>query len=194
MKINELEPSNLKELLLEEICLEIENLNAENSYHSKLPQSIQLIKKEEEYNNLLVYEHPIDWLLAGYIGVHAFLIGKAINTKKNIKNLSEQNYYPPVVTQNLATQGAEYVYSQIAVVLVEEEIDESISSWLDGWKDDPRYFRKVIVPISINSELKEIANYIIGRVFYPWNSIKSYSDSKDDKLEIFDLEEVEEDE
>lgn len=176
--------------LYEAISSNFEDEKNNKIYSTQLPNKIQVVKEEESFN----FGHPIKWMFSGYAGNHAFVIGDVFGVNSVQDDHTEQNYYPPILTQTLASLGSEYVYSQLAIVLLEEDASEETVNWLNEWCDDPRYFRKVLVQISSDDETKMVGKQIVENILFPWNSIKSSPLSNTVIAEVFNDEEEEEDE
>ncbi|RKL64860.1 hypothetical protein CR203_24030 [Salipaludibacillus neizhouensis] len=157
--------------LIDSLCELISSENEKNGefYTTILPSKIQALegKRTPEFG------HPVNWMISGFAGNHAFVIGDLSSDNIVKDDLTEQNYYPPILTQALASLGSEYVYSQLAIVLLSDDVDVTTLNWVYEWKDDPRYFRKIIVPITGGDKIKNIANQIVGNILFPWSSIKS---------------------
>lgn len=170
------------ESLSSEMNKQLENHNEIDSYSIRLPFKLNNITNSEK---LPSYGNPINWIISGVSGMNAFIIGDIFNNNQEIEDLSEKNFYPPLLTSELNKLGEEYMYSQIAIVLLIEVSNENLHKWLNEWRDDPRYFRKIIIHISENETPLEIAKKITGTFLNPWNSIKS-SELYEDSLEIFE--------
>ncbi|MEW9502160.1 hypothetical protein [Jeotgalibacillus marinus] len=141
----------------------------DSNYHSKLPSEIEYIKPD---TNTYEYGHPIDWFFYGKIGVHGFIIGIITSENEAYDDMSESNYYPPIITQTLASISPEYSYSQLAIVLVKGKISSEVDTWLKNWRDDNRYFRKVLVGLSEEMSINNIVEKVVNTCFNPWYSIK----------------------
>jgi len=144
-------------------------ISNDSNYHSKLPSEIQYIESDM---NTYDYGHPINWVLYGKTGIHGFIIGIITEENQVFDDMSENNYYPPIITQTLSSISPEYSYSQLAIVLVKGKIDTEVDKWLKGWRDDNRYFRKVLLDISEEMDEKLISEKIVNSCFNPWYSIK----------------------
>lgn len=160
-------------------------LSNDSHYYSNLPSDIQYISSEETVFN---YGHPISWELFGKMGIHGFIIGVLTKDSHVSDDMSENNYYPPIVTQTLSSISPEYSYSQIAIVLVLGDIESTVDTWLKDWKDDNRYFRKILLYIPTAMDINTISEKIIGSCFTPWRSIKLIKEDKE-TANVFEEEE-----
>jgi hypothetical protein len=180
--------NNFSQKLLKKISVRLDHVSENYENIRELPKYIKLIDSKS-YKNPSEYGHPIEWLLMGCAGIHAFMIGRVLIHSDMKENSSEQNFYPPIITQNFAHIGMEYTYSQVAIVIVSNKIEECTYNWLKSWCDDHRYFRKVMVSGYEANDIEGISRYIVERLFFPWNSIKSYSNDKIERINLFDSEE-----
>ncbi|MFB4166871.1 hypothetical protein [Virgibacillus sp. JSM 102003] len=151
------------------ISKQFTSVSNDPKYHSELPSEIEYIKVE---TNTFDYGHPINWVLYGKTGIHGFIIGIITGENQVYDDMSENNYYPPIITQTLSSISPEYSYSQLAIVLVKEEISPEVDTWLKNWRDDNRYFRKVLLDLSDEMDIKNIAEKVVNNCFNPWYSIK----------------------
>lgn len=187
---NDKETQQFVNELFEGISTEFQYREENNIYTTQLPNKLQLVEDEQLG---MLHGHPIKWILSGNSGIHAFIIGTLTNLYKLEDIHSEQNFYPPILTHTLASLGSEYIYSQIAIVIIQEDAPEKTLNWLNNWRDDPRYFRKIIFSTSKNERLKLVAKQIVENVLFPWNSIKLSSKLTEvDFSDIFNDEEEEE--
>lgn len=176
------------ESLYNEINEEFNKTNNLDTYSKELPYYLNIIKNNKDFPS---YGNPIEWCLSGVSGVNAFIVGDVFENSDLLEDLSEKNFFPPLLTKELNALGEEYMYSQIAIVLTGENIDKKTRSWLNQWRDDPRYFRKILVSITVNDAPKDISRKITETFLSPWNSIKSL-ELDEGIMEVF--EKVEEDE
>lgn len=174
--------SKFEETLFKTFASKLEIYKTGNSYFQNLPQNFEKVddKTREDLNENI---HPIKWLIKGFGGTQAFMIGVATKHTLAEKSLTEKDYYPQVLTSNFSDIGVEYLYCQVAIVIVEPNIDEKKLSWIKKWSDDTRYFRKIIVADFYKYEIQEIVTHILTKVIYPWHAIKVsengiYSDHK----------------
>lgn len=176
------------ESLYNEIEEQFDKNKSHDTYTKELPYHINIIANNKDFPS---YGNPIEWCLSGVAGVNAFIIGDVFEESDLLEDLSEKNFFPPLLTKELNALGEEYMYSQIAIVLMSEEVNERTQSWLNQWRDDPRYFRKILISVLANETPEDISRNITETFLTPWNSIKS-SELNGNPLELF--EKMEEDE
>ncbi|SFB37679.1 hypothetical protein SAMN04488072_12122 [Lentibacillus halodurans] len=141
----------------------------DSNYHSKLPSEVEFIESDIDTYN---YGHPINWILYGKTGIHGFIIGIITGKNQVYDDMSENNYYPPIITQTLSSISPEYSYSQLAIVLVKGNVTPEVNTWLKNWKDDNRYFRKILLELPEDMDIKNTAEKVVNTCFNPWYSIK----------------------
>lgn len=182
---------DFKNTLYKSLSNKMIQLSKDSLYRSRLPNDIQYIKSE---SFTVDYGHPIDWELVGKTGVYGFIIGILTKESNVSDDMTENNYYPPIVTQTLASISPEYSYSQIAIVLVIGDLNSQLENWLQDWKDDNRYFRRILIEIPENRDIDDISENIFSTCFTPWRSIKLINKSdatveNDLTVQVFEEEE-----
>ncbi|STO09270.1 hypothetical protein [Exiguobacterium aurantiacum] len=175
------------ESLYKDISEKFSENKYKKTYSKELPFQLKKIVNKEELPD---YGNPIKWIFSGVAGVNAFIVGDIFEDNNLLEDLSEKNFYPPLLTKELNALGEEYMYSQIAIILVSQEVSEKTQSWLNQWRDDPRYFRKILITVSTNETPEDIGRNIRETFLTPWDSIKS-SELNESPLELF--EKIEED-
>lgn len=156
---------------------EIKNKYKETrDYSTDLPSSLKIIESSYFTKSPETENHPIKWILVGKTGVHAFAVGIAQNIIIS-EIASDQDYYPSVITQSLASVGAEYAYSQIAIVIGDNNINNTTAKWISSWVDDNRYFRKVYLNFDNLNNINILSKRIVNSTLLPWGAIKSTRDT-----------------